>query len=436
MNDAAIESYLPDRDVVDEYETLAAGGFGDGPRGRLLFVVSTTDLQASHGDVYVGLGLAKYLRRLGWGIVLWPRERWTEQTPAGIDTAIIMIESYVPGLVHPDTRVIAWIRNWTDEWASMPYLDIFDQLWCSSTLAAERMRGVYDGPVELVPLATDAELFAPAGVERNREVVTTANYWGADRGLFSALERVAKEQPVTWFGRNLAALELPPGIETSQRADYFSLPFVYSSWKYVIDDAIPPAREYGMQNSRLFDALACGATVLTNNAAGLDDLGLQEVPVYADPDDLVAILREGQGSPEAAMERAARLSAIVIAEHTYSNRADAVDELLARAPRATSERTELLAWSTRLREQVREYEQRTHDLLTRATGAESSHAGLLAERDSLQYWYNLAVMRISILENEAENTVSRRVTNNLKRLTPGRIAARVRRGSAGSGDAE
>ncbi len=439
-DDPELDSYSPDGDVVAEYESLAAGEFAEGPLGRLLFIVSTTDLAASHGDVYVGLGLAKYLRRLGWGIVLWPRERWDEQTPPGIDTAIVMIESYAPGLVHPDTRVIAWIRNWTDEWAALPYLDTFDQLWCSSTLAAERMRSVYDGPVELLPLATDSELFTQVEVPRTRDVVTTANYWGAERGVFAAIESLAAENQVTWFGRNVEARELLPGIEHARRVDYFSLSFVYSAWKFVIDDAIPPAREYGMQNSRLFDALGCGATVMTNNAAGLDELGLGETPSYGEPDQLAELVRSAKTDDEATAARASRLRDIVLARHTYAQRAEDAAEFLGRPRRAAAERTDLLAWSSHLRERVRQYEQSNHELLNRAHGAESSHADLVAERtaltaqrDDLQYWYDLAVLRISILETEAENRPARRVANNLKRLAPSRIAARLRRGDGTRG---
>lgn len=417
-DDIGLDDFVSSPVLVSEYEALAAGEFSDGPRGRLLFVISTTDLSASHGDVYVGLGLAKYLRRLGWGIVLWPRERWTEETPDGIDTAIVMIESYVPGLVHPSTRVIAWIRNWTDAWAELPYLDTFDQLWCSSQLSAERMGGVFGGPIHLVPLATDDELFTPVEVERRGDVVTTANYWGADRALVDALTEVAEERPVTWFGRNVPDLELPQGIEHLRRVDYFTLPFVYSAWSYVIDDAITPAKRYGMQNSRLFDALACGATVFTNNSSGLDDLGLNETPTYEDPADLVEALRDADADPDATAARTARLRDIVLSQHTYARRADTVTELLATPRRAAAERSELLAWSSRLREQVREYEKSNYELLARATGAESSHAGLLAERESLRYWYDLAVLRISMLEAESERRLTRRIANRLRRLAP------------------
>lgn len=366
MNDySTLDEFVPDSRVVAEYEALAAGDYAEGSRGRLLFVVSTTDLAQSHGDVYVALGLAKYLRRLGWGITLWPATRWADPTPEGFEAAIVMIESFVPGLVHPDTRLIAWVRNWTEHWAELPYLEIFDQIWCSSELAVPRLQEVYSGTVGVLKLGTDVELFTRASVERDRGVVTTANYWGTDRTLSPALELVAQEEPVTWFGRNMEYLDLPAGIDHSRRVDYFSLPLVYSTWRFVIDDAIPAAAEYGMQNSRLYDAIACGATVITNNALGLDSLGLQDVATYETPGDMVECLRSLRADPDAAAKTEA-LRSTVVGNHTYAHRAEEANRFLELPRRTTAERTALLGWSTKIREELRVTDNLSHELQTAA----------------------------------------------------------------------
>lgn len=346
-------SFHPDSTVKSEYESLVAGDFSDGPRGRLLFVVSTDDLTLSRGDLYVGLGLAKYLRRLGWGITLWPTERWTEETPAGYDTAIVMIETFVPGLIHPDTRAIAWVRNWTERWARLPYLDAFAQLWCSSDASAERLREVYDGPVEVVPLATDHELFAPADVEREAAVVTTANFWGVNRGLTEALSILAKREKVTWFGKNARFLEIPEEIEHRHTIDYFSLPWVYSAWQFVIDDVIEAASVYGTLNSRLFDALACGAIVVTNTRNGLDELGLEDVPTYDSPQSLADRIEQLRSEPEELNRRAAALQEVVLRRHTYAVRAELVTGFLTAAVTRGVQRPALLAWTALMREEYR-----------------------------------------------------------------------------------
>ena len=373
------QSFVPNPIVIEEYNALVAGEYADGDLGRLLVVVSTVDLGMSRGDLYVAMGLSKYLRRLGWGITLWPTERWTEQTPAGYDAAIVMIETFVPGLVHPDTQAIAWVRNWTERWAELPYLDSFGQIWCSSAPAATRIREVYSGPVEIVPLATDHELFTPADVEREPSLVTTANFWGVNRGLKESIVAVAALERVTWFGKNARFLELPPSIDHRHTIDYFSLPWVYSTWQFVIDDVIEAAAVYGTLNSRLFDALACGAIVLTNTSNGLEELGLEDVPTYDGPDTLVERVKDFRANPERAAALSAALRAVVLERHTYEVRAAFVSGLLQRSS-APAARSELLSWTTNLREDYRS-EQFEHARLR--TAYHDLYEELLRERDAV-----------------------------------------------------
>ena len=60
-------------------------------------------------------------------------------------------------------KIVAWVRNWTDAWAALPYLDSLSEIWCSSNDSAAEISKVYAGHVEVVPLATDPGLFVNTG---------------------------------------------------------------------------------------------------------------------------------------------------------------------------------------------------------------------------------------------------------------------------------
>jgi hypothetical protein len=325
-----------------------------------------------------------------------------------------MIETFVPGLVHPDTQAIAWVRNWTERWAGLPYLDNFGQIWCSSTGAAERIREVYEGPVEVVPLATDHELFSHVDVPRESAVVTTANFWGVERGLIPAMKTLASQEKVTWFGKNARFLELPPEIDHRHTIDYFSLPWVYSAWQFVVDDVIEAAAIYGTQNSRLFDALACGALVVTNTTSGLAELGLDEVPTYDGPDSLARTVRELRADPDAAAALAVRLRSTVLERHTYAVRAASATQLLQRARwKATAVRTPLLAWSALMREDYR--------------NEQFAHSDLRVAYHDLYRELELERRRAHLLENVIENQPGRRLRRWVRYLLhPRSLAARLR----------
>ncbi|MGW8432119.1 glycosyltransferase family protein [Curtobacterium citreum] len=359
------------------YRALAAGEHrsGGAGRGAVAFAVSTDDVEAGAGDVYVALGLAKYLARRGWGVLLWPTERWETPLPEDVTVVVSMIESFVPGLVPQHVGLVAWVRNWTDVWAEQPWLDEYDAVWTSSTAARDRIAERTERPVRVLPIGVDHELFTGERDGRDDvDVVTTVNFWGAERLGTAAIDVLAETRQVVWYGANREHLVRSGRIEHRGHASFFDLPAVYASARVVVDDVIPPARAYATHNSRLFEGLASGALVVTNCAEGLDELGLEGVPTYEDGPGLVAAAADHD---PALVER---LRAVVLDRHTYAARAEAADEDLrravtARAGRTGADRGAFLVWATTVRKQLRTAE---HDRDVHFAGVHDINERLVA----------------------------------------------------------
>ncbi|MBT2503091.1 glycosyltransferase [Curtobacterium sp. ISL-83] len=351
--------------LAEEYRAIARGDHATGTAGTIRFAVSTDDPAEGKGDLFVALGLARALRAAGWGVAMWPTSHWAEDVPADTTVLVSMIESFVPGLVPARTATIAWVRNWTAQWAASPYLAEFDAVWASSSIARDALAPAVDVPVEVVPIGVDLDLFTTDGstdgtsdravpdAERTR-TVTTVNFWGARRRVQDVLQDVTPPEPIVWFAANVEHVEPAPGVELRPAVPYFALPEVYRAAAFVVDDVIAPAAEYGTLNSRLYESLACGALPVTDCALGLDELGLADVPVFTD----AASLEQAIAMP--AEERAAlvaRLRAVVVDRHSYTTRAAAVgpslDAAVARATARTGTREPLLRWTTLLREELR-----------------------------------------------------------------------------------
>ncbi|GMA94247.1 hypothetical protein GCM10025881_10710 [Pseudolysinimonas kribbensis] len=208
-----------------------------------------------------------------------------------------------------------------------------------------------------------------------------------ERGLTAALEHVAEQNPVTWFGANSRHLRLSGRIDHRDAVDYFSLPGIYSRWLVVVDDVIDSAARYGNQNSRLFDALACGAMVVTNTGNGLAELGLDEVPVYRDPEDLARIVGELVADPAATRARAARLRDVVVAQHSAVARAELVRPLLETALAESvhpGRRSSLIRWVTLEREKRRELEVERDEWRTRYFDVVDDYGRVRAELDDIR----------------------------------------------------
>jgi len=326
---------IPVADINDDearhYAEIAGGVHSDGALGRIVFCVSTDDLEEGKGDPYVALGLGKYLIRKGWGVSLWPTRRWHETPDPEPTIAIVMLESFIPGLLPQSTTTIAWVRNWTDAWAALPYLEEFDGIWCSSPASADVIRSHYSGRVSFVPIATDLDLFSPDNNARVLPVVTTANYWGVERQLESALAAVAETLPVVWFGANGEHLKRAEVVIHADRVSFFGLGSIYRQAKIVVDDLIEAACAYGSQNSRLFESIACGAVPITNSSIGLDHLGLGEVPSYSDDRPLTEVIGALLDDEGALRDLSERLRRVVVERHSFRIRADEVAPLLGEA---------------------------------------------------------------------------------------------------------
>jgi hypothetical protein len=320
--------------VREQYAAVARGERSEGARGRVAFCTSTDDLDAGRGDLYVALGLAVALADAGWGVRLWPMDRWADRGPEGVDVAVVLLDSHVPGLIPADVRVVAWVRNYAAVWSTRPYLDRFDAIWCSSSASAELIRQHTSRPVDVLPLAADADVFWPRGIVRDPTPVSTSSLWGARRAGVDELLSAAEQRPVVWYGVREQEVELPTGLDYRGRADFFDLGEVYAAHQYVVDDVLESHAAYGNLNSRLFEALAAGALVVTNSGEGLAELGLEAVPVHA-KGELAATLDALDADPEAVATLAERLGEVVRARHTWSIRAKEASSLLSSVMAAT-----------------------------------------------------------------------------------------------------
>lgn len=406
--------------LAEEYAAIARGDHASGDRGTIRFAVSTADPTEGKGDLFVALGLARALRAEGWGVAVWPIDRWAEEVPADTTVLVSMIESFVPGLVPNGTATVAWVRNWTAQWATVPYLAEFDAVWASSSIARDELARVFEGPVEVVPIGVDLDLFttdATTDATRSDRTVTTVNFWGARRRVQDVLLEVAPAEPIVWFAANAEHVEPSPGVELRAAVPYFALPEVYRAAAFVVDDVIAPAAEFGTLNSRLYESLACGALPVTDCALGLDELGLAEVPVFTD----AASLERAIAMPAAERDaRADRLRSVVVERHSYAARAVQVGPSLEaareRAAARTGERSPLLRWTTLQREELREtarerdvHRSGVEEINRRLIVSEGAVAVLDAARKDAEAERDAIARRYEVLTRSAEYRVVQRL---------------------------
>ncbi|MBA3544539.1 MAG: glycosyltransferase, partial [Chthoniobacterales bacterium] len=296
---------------------------------EVAFAVTEANSDTKAGDFFSASELAEACREeFGWNIrYLCRNADWYDLS--GVDVLVVLLDAYELSQIReakPDLVKIAWMRNWFERWASRSSFDQYDLFFCSSASSAHWLAEHHRKPGWVFPLATNRERFA-AGQPEERwksDYCFTGSYWQFEREIASLLqpERLEPFQFALFGG----GWETHPTLQIYARGfvPYVHLPDVYASTRVVIDDANHVTKEWGSLNSRVFDALASGALVITNNQAGAAEVFDGELPVYRSAGELEALLRYYLEKDAERSELVDRLRQKVIAHHTYRQRARAL----------------------------------------------------------------------------------------------------------------
>jgi hypothetical protein len=290
---------------------------GEGP----LFLVSTINFGQGRGDLFVATGLGRYLRRQGLSAGYQAQRGWYQSMPE-VQWLIAMMPAFRPSKAAAGPKIIGWARNEFMTWLTHPELDRFDVMVCSSHAAAAELERFFAGPVHVLPIGVDLDLFQPdENPARLRTgVVSTVNQWGRERDIYRALRSGSIDFPLRIHGQSRG---LPSELARYDQGPvhFFELPKVYWEARVVLDDSNWTTVGWGAVNSRVFEAIAAGALPVTNSPRGLDTLGLADVPTYAAPEELNPLVDRLLGDPDGTQSLVDRLGGVVRERHSYEARA-------------------------------------------------------------------------------------------------------------------
>lgn len=306
-------------------------GFWSSVAPRIAFAVTEASENAVAGDYYTALELAlELVKTLTCQIVFLDKDNWFDVQ--GVDVLITMVDNYDLRNIKnaaPHLLRIGWARNWIDRWAVREWAQDYDAMWASSRLATEYLSRTLARPVELIQIATNPVRFqhGKPRADLASDYCFTGNYFAAPREIIYHLDPDALPFDFALFGSGWE--EVPTLAPYCRgRISYQEMPDVYASTRIVIDDANSVTKEWGSVNSRVFDAIAAGALVITNGKIGADELFGGLLPTYTTTQELEAHLRHFLTDENSRRERVAALQAVVVGQHAYSIRAEIVQRSL------------------------------------------------------------------------------------------------------------
>jgi hypothetical protein len=275
----------------------------------------------SWGDLHFARAIQAELERRGHRCLIQVVRDWDSKEGRRYDVAIHLrgLTPYVP---KSGQLNVLWVISHPDLLATQECED-YDLVFVASARMRERLTEMTTTPVHLLEQATDPSVFFPDPDPRHhRDLVFVGNSRLVRRPILNDLLPTSHDLAVwgdRWDGlidpRYVVGRYLPN--EEVRRA--------YSSAAIVLNDHWPDMRREGFISNRIYDALACGALVLSDNLPELHERFPGAIVTYTTRDELSELVDRFLANPKERTAINSRGRELVLGGHTFAHR---VDELL------------------------------------------------------------------------------------------------------------
>ncbi|MEO5884701.1 MAG: glycosyltransferase, partial [Candidatus Limnocylindrales bacterium] len=322
-------------------DRLGGGGaWSDGPL-HVGVTLTRDDPTEGWGDWYTAHELGEALEGLGWRVSYLERsgEHWYAPDTS-IDVVVSLLDAFDVRRLPAGVVTVAWVRNWTDRWLEREWFDEYDLVLASSGPSKALIDAHSVHVARIMPIATNPARFHPPGEPGDTSAATepawpaadlvyTGNHWGEERGIQAILPRLlGAGRSIALYGKGWDKIPAAASVALGP-LPYDDLPAAYAAGAIVIDDTASPTLPYGAVNSRVFDALATGTLVVTDNVIGAQELFDDLLPAASDPAGIFDLVERYLADPEERRRLSGALRAMVLERHTYAHRATELRDHLA-----------------------------------------------------------------------------------------------------------
>lgn len=284
------------------------------------------------GDFHFAGSLAAALRGLGQEVVVDYGPNDGRRTSYRDDVALMLRGERVARLPADVTSVV-WVISHPDQ-VTAAELATYDLRYAASLTWARDVSSRWDLPVRPLLQCTDPDRFY-IDDEPVDDVAGKAVMVGNTRHQARpvVMHAVRSGTPVAVYGEGWEKF-LPREVIAGQYVPNEVVRRYYRSAAWALNDHWPDMRDLGFVSNRVFDVLASGGRLLTDDADGLEEIFRPVLPRrglarFTTPEELHSVLAEGSGAwyDDVTLRS---LSEYVRAEHGFAARAAVLlDDVLA-----------------------------------------------------------------------------------------------------------
>jgi O-antigen biosynthesis protein len=270
------------------------------------------------GDLHFAGSLLAELRRRGHRGIVQTLDEWELESGLTYDVVVHLkgLSLYHP---KPGQFNVLWSISHPAELTGAE-CDGYDLVCVASPMFARELAGRTSTPVVVLEQAADPWVMRP---DPSEDLAHELAYVANSRGVLRPIARdlLPTDRDLAIWGSNWSGL-----IDTSrvlgEHVPNGEVGRVYSSAGIVLNDHWEDMREYGYISNRIYDALACGAFVISDDVPGLSERFGDAVASFGSQGELHELIDRFLADPAERRRRGELGREIVLAGHTFAHRAE------------------------------------------------------------------------------------------------------------------
>lgn len=274
------------------------------------------------GDYFFAHALKKAFEKRGFNVLVQEREHWYDDVDADINIVLRGLRDY--DINHDEINVM-WNISHPDLVNDEEY-EKYDIVFIASDKYANILKNRLNTQVETLFQCTDPEVFY---TKKDDNISEDILFVGVTRGVYREIvkDSLEKGHDVSIYGvgwekfidEDLIKGEFIPNDELHK---------YYSSCKILLNDHWEDMRELDFPSNRLFDALACGTFVISDDISSAKSLFEGNIVTYTDACDLDEKINYFLKNPQKRQQLGLNGKEIVLKNHTFDNRVSEIINFL------------------------------------------------------------------------------------------------------------
>ena len=272
----------------------------------------------SWGDYHYAIAMKKYLERKNFRVNIKILPEWEIESDEKYVILLRGISRYVPKMNQIN---IMWNISHPDD-ISLNEYNQYDMVYVSSSIWAMQLKDNVGVPVKILLQCTDPEIFfAKEPSEKKYQLLFVGN----SRKVFRKIIRdmIPTNYDLSVFGKDWEEIIDAKYIKGTNIPNK-ELGKVYSECDILLNDHWDDMKEKGFLSNRLFDGLAAGAFIISDDVKGLSNELKECIVTYRDRDDLHEKVKYYMEHPIERHKIAQKGQSLVRNQHTFEKRVDEI----------------------------------------------------------------------------------------------------------------